>query len=399
MPYEIINRGPFRNGRVLATDSKMTGEEPIWQDVNSWDAEKFRDMRGRALRFYNYYLDWNDLRPSLLDWMVSKKYSDADVVLIQSAPSFVPETIVSKLARAINRGMPEEHLEAGTNDGVVIRDRVDIALRELKAGRYNRPEKKSLSGVTPGESPANPVARMMAKVRTTVLFDLEKMLDSWISSPNEKSKPLDLQSVMEAYDTPGQATRDISDWLKLKLSEFEEADLGQCPQLNEAYEFVHGKVLRSWIEGLRSMQSQLSLYTAGKKAQRAPRKKKGKPAEKQVQKMQYMTGSKEFSLTSIPPVSIPGSKHLWVFNTKYSTLAYYTAEGPAGFTVKGTTLQGYNSKGSYIQTLRKPEVTLPIVLGKTTLQVAKALDELTTKRREPNGRINEETIILRVSDN
>jgi hypothetical protein len=48
--------------------------------------------------------------------------------------------------------------------------------------------------------------------------------------------------------------------------------------------------------------------------------------------------------------------------------------------------------------LRKPDEFLPFVLNKTVKQIDTEWKKLTTKSSTPNGRLNNDTILLRVMD-
>jgi len=395
--YEKTNGGPFRAGRVLAVDSKFTGEEPVWHDYLTWNDEKFHHVRGQMLRFYNYYLTPADLKPSALEWMSKNGYSEADIDAISSAPSYVPESATCKLCRGALRGMPLKNDSAGTDDLTYVRNHIDDALRDLASGRFAK--KESSKKVVDENAPiSNPVDRMRAKVLKTVGGDLEAMLDKWILARDSKVEPLNLFGILESYSTPAQGCSPITNWLDRQLDEMILLQKGKDEQLSEAYSHLGGKAIRSRIEGLQTMKDDVIKYVAGKKALKTPRKKKTKPAEKQVAKLQYMKSSKDFGLTSISPLSIPGAMHLYVFNAKYKNLIYFQADGPSGLSVKGTTVKGYSEKHSWRRSLRKPLEVLPIVLGKTQLQIEKYCTNLTTKVRTVRGRINDETIILRIAN-
>ena len=66
-----------------------------------------------------------------------------------------------------------------------------------------------------------------------------------------------------------------------------------------------------------------------------------------------------------------------------------------GFTVSGTSIKDFDEDNSFSLTLRKPEDYLPIIASKTEKQIEKALNELKTKRKPANGRINQDTILVR----
>jgi hypothetical protein len=100
----------------------------------------------------------------------------------------------------------------------------------------------------------------------------------------------------------------------------------------------------------------------------------------------------DLSLKSCRPEGILDSSELWVYNTKYRKVQVYKAEfGNLG--VKGTTIIGFNVKDSLSYTLRKPEEFFKDVsIGKRALNAA--IKKLKTKPSTPNGRINEECILL-----
>ena len=87
---------------------------------------------------------------------------------------------------------------------------------------------------------------------------------------------------------------------------------------------------------------------------------------------------------------------LFVFNVKTRTLSEYVSSGPNGLEIKGTTLQNFDEALSRSKKLRKPEEILPITLSKTARQIKNVWEKLTTKDASVNGRLNEDTILLRV---
>jgi hypothetical protein len=77
-------------------------------------------------------------------------------------------------------------------------------------------------------------------------------------------------------------------------------------------------------------------------------------------------------------------------------LARYDSSGPAGIQVKGTTLTGYDIETSTSKSLRKPDVSIQALLGAGKVSLRKFIDEIKTVESKPNGRINEDTILLRI---
>jgi hypothetical protein len=128
------------------------------------------------------------------------------------------------------------------------------------------------------------------------------------------------------------------------------------------------------------------------KANRAPRKRKAVSPTKVVAKMKFMKEFAELSLKSCKPEDILTSTELWVYNTKYRKVIVYKSDGGT-LSVKGTTILGFDVKESKSMTLRKPEEFFKgLSMGKRALNGA--FKKLTTKPTTPNGRINEECILL-----
>ena len=61
--------------RVIACDSKYTGEEPQWDGCENWDPIKFMTNRNRMFGFYNYYLSAKDLKAFALELMKNNEYT------------------------------------------------------------------------------------------------------------------------------------------------------------------------------------------------------------------------------------------------------------------------------------------------------------------------------------
>lgn len=129
---------------------------------------------------------------------------------------------------------------------------------------------------------------------------------------------------------------------------------------------------------------------------RAPRKHKLIKPEKVIGALKYLKKSDEFKVESINPEALIGAKGLWIFNTQYRSVTHYVADGPNGFTVKGTTIKGFDPGGSTNKALRKPLEVLPLILDQTARQARKVINALSTKAYTPNGRINKHMVLLKI---
>lgn len=150
------------------------------------------------------------------------------------------------------------------------------------------------------------------------------------------------------------------------------------------------RILHSFVE---PMWEKLERLSKKAKAERKPRKKKEKPASALVKNLQYMKEFKDLKLVSVDPKKIIGASQVWLYNTKYKKLTVLIADSGAGFTVKGTTIYGFNVDQSKTKVVRKPELVLSEI---TKRKLAFHMKQMKTTEQIANGRVGEDTIILAV---
>ena len=96
----------------------------------------------------------------------------------------------------------------------------------------------------------------------------------------------------------------------------------------------------------------------------------------------------------------PKKTSQYVTSIKQSlNLGVYFANGTKGFEVKGTSLKDYDVTRSFACTLRKPKETLTQLLTAKTASIEKVLQTIKSTRKKVNGRVNEQTVILKVIEN
>ena len=92
-----------------------------------------------------------------------------------------------------------------------------------------------------------------------------------------------------------------------------------------------------------------------------------------------------------------GAKEIYVYNTKTRKLGRYVADEFVGeLSVKGTTIVGFTPISSIQKTLRKPAEQLKEFMTASKPNTRKFLDSIKTVDIKLNGRINPETLLLKV---
>lgn len=187
----------------------------------------------------------------------------------------------------------------------------------------------------------------------------------------------------------------ITQYYKREYEELLEAKKGKSEDLKEAWGYLKRKGLTNRIAFFERLLAELDKYINNKKVIRRPRKPKVKSAAQLVKNIQYLKESNELKVVSISPETIVDMKQLWVYNVKYKKLTCYNSlEG--GFKMKGTTLQNFDMETSMCKTLRKPQEQLGELLKSGKVKLRTFMDKLTTKPSTFTGRINKDTLLVRV---
>ena len=395
-----------KRGRIIALDTKYTGDEPDWSDASEIDLAEYNKRLDRGLRFYAYYCDSKIMKPWVVDWMKSNGFTKEQVNIIKDAnPSFVNGTI-GKLIRMMNLGMPDKHKDSknGRNIGAWVKDEIMNSLFEIN--RMQQDPKyifdEEAKEDKPKVKPISPLKRVENKINTDIIVPLDMLLDDIINikvdTPPAKIPSMDIGRLLRSNNAAGNGIKYVVEWINKHLDEFNEAYNKTDEYVAEGYSWLRRPQLNRIIKNFEKMLDDTKVYSRSKVKTRKPRVKKPKAADKQIARLKFAPSSDEYQLTSIDPSNLPFSQRAFFFNTKNRQLSIYYASGHAGFEIKGTTLQGFDKERSIITTLRKPMEFLPLLLSATPKKVDKLLETLTTKPRKGNGRVNANMIILRTLD-
>jgi hypothetical protein len=256
---------------------------------------------------------------------------------------------------------------------------------------------------TPIETIKKPVVSIQDRIRDQIsdyIGDIEEQVD--LFSEGGYKSDFDMYKWLMANNVKSQQANAIGEYYvpwRDELAQIETSKLvhpSSDEQLVEGYSYMKPAQVKKFVEFLSSIINDCDTWSSNQKTVRKTRIKKPASVEKQVARIKYAKENKELKLVSINPALIVGCKQLWVFNTKYRTLQRYDALGPTGLSIKGTSIKGYDEDLSVRKKLRKPEQVLPRLLDGGKLILRKLMDEISSKPSKPNGRINGETILLRV---
>jgi len=356
-------------------DAKYHGEEPDFLTVTH-DNRKISVIR--ACNWYSKFFDRKDGKEFICAYLEKRdqtvlaqfmKVSDAHV-----------EMSIAWLARMAERG-----LKLTEDEEAKLSSHVEYLL-----------------GTMVKEKPVKTEETAKPKIQETMLDkareaggELEGLFDEFLNDPrlSHGLKPID--ELAKKNILPQHIPMLVNSWNK-KLAEFNEVADGKDRQLTEAYSNLSKVQVRHTIKYIEQVIADLNSYVTVKRTAKVRIKKPVSP-EKQAANVKFL---KEFELgkqkfVSLHPSKLIVSCEAWVYDTDKRKLHHYIAdEYSKTFTVKGTTLLGFDGTTSEMKTLRKPEESLKSVMGGKPA-ARKFFKELSTTPSAPSGRFNENMIILK----
>jgi len=214
-----------------------------------------------------------------------------------------------------------------------------------------------------------------------------------IESLYDAGMPEDLYTWLQKKEIPAMYTTKIVEYYTPFLEEMKLAAAGKI----EGYHSCTKKYLNDQVSMLQKMIDDAQRYGGNVKKARAPRKMKAPTTEKLMKYFIHQKESTEYKLQSVDPEKIIGAQELWTFNTKYKTLSVFRARGPAGLSVRRTTIDGFDADTSITKNAgRNHEEVLKRVLTAGKIVLRKLMDEISTKPGKLSERINENTILLKI---
>jgi len=227
------------------------------------------------------------------------------------------------------------------------------------------------------------------------IAELEGAIDDYVLAPKSEDK-FNAYEWMQAAGVKPTHAKAISEYFRERVREPLIAESSKNEEMAEAYSTYSKARLRGLIAFIANIIKDSERLMSNQKAARKPRAKKAPSAAKIVSKLNYKESDDKLKIKSVEPTNILGSTQVWVYNTKTRKLGVYRCSDPNGFSIKGSSLTNYSEADSISKTLRKPEKVLSQVLTAGKVELRKLMSEINSKESLLNGRINGDTVILRV---
>ena len=374
-------------------DEKYTGTEPVWDydRALTFSDEEFDHHLRKSFRYYNYYYGPKDLKKYVVAWLRQHEGDNGIHVLdkttidlyARSADHLTPFTVCA-LIKANTQGMPlrDKHVE-------YILDAVKRVLL-LKADDTEEEKKDTKKP----EVKLPTIQDRMNDVAKKHILYFEILEDALFAG--ETVDPKAYEYLVKNL-VPQALISKISAVFEPRHAEVQEARRGECEQLKEAYSHMKAADYKRHDSFYEKLFQDLAAYNQTKKATKKAAVRKPPAKEKLVKSLKYLKQDTALKIVSINPVDIVGAEVLWVYNVKNRKIGRYVAEAMGGtLGVKGTTITGYDANKSTQKTLRKPEEQIKQFLASSKVELRKYIENIKTTEIKLNGRINQETILLKI---
>jgi hypothetical protein len=368
---------------------------PTWDNCDTMNADQFMRHFHGAMSYYRLEFSGKDLKPAVIKWMTSVDCTKEDIAAFKRTKDNRCNVTMGAIASCLLRGMPAVRADFNKGRDTTVWLRNEIV--EVIAQGKNDIDEDTVVEVKP--TVAQPTIQERVKeAALRMTEEIENAIENFqADAENFDPKAFKVLNLLKAVEAKAAHARIIKEFYSRDLAELEELASGNADeQLKEGYSHRSRKQIKNLIAFYQEIMAACTMLAQEAKVNRAPRKTKAVPKEKLVAKLKYLKTNEPLKLVSVNPTDIIGAGELWIFNTKTRKLGKYVAAEFQTLGVKGTTITGFDEFKSVQKTIRKPEEKLKEFKAANKVALRKFLDEINATDTKMNGRINEETILLKV---
>lgn len=374
---------------------KIRDLSPQWTGCEDWDTSRFLKAFKESMDYYRLEKTAKDLKPEVIKWMETNGYTKDQIKALKNSKDWRCSLTIGSIAANLNRGMPP--VRADFNEGRNTAQWLGSEISQIIKQGVNDLEPEKIAE----EKSQRPVVSIQDRLREAAVRmtdEIEEAIESFQTDPEAfDPKAFKILNLLKGRQAKAAHARVIKGFYESNYSEITEAIEGKCEQLKEGYSHLTKKQLKNIQTFYNEVLSACDMLAQEAKINKKPRIKKSVPAEKLVAKIKYAKTNEPLKLVSVNPVDIVGAKELWVYNIKTRKLGKYVAAEYQELGIKGTSIINFDEKFSVQKTLRKPEEQLKEFKTAGKVQLRKFLEDIKAVDIKLNGRISEETVLLKVS--
>ena len=370
---------------------------PSWVGCEAWDENQFLRYFHSAMKYYRMEASGKELIVKVIDWMGKNGYDKTTIQSFKKTKDNRCSLTVGSIAACLLKGMQSTRPDFNNGRDTATWLGAEIA-KIIDEGKNDIDE----DAVVVDDKPAVYTPSIQERTRDAALLmteEIEDAYESYQADPeNFDPKAFKMLNLLKGKGAKAAHARIIRDFYAGDLAELNELASGQGDeQLKEGYKHRTRKQIKNFIAFLQEIESACNMLMQEAKVNKKPRKTKAVSKDKLVAKLKFKKTDEPLKLVSVNPADIIGAQELWVFNSKTRKLGKYVAEEFKELGVKGTTITGFSEMKSVQKTLRKPVEQLAAFKAAGKVVLRKFLEDINAVDTKMNGRLNEETLLLKVA--
>jgi hypothetical protein len=346
----------------------LAGDEPT-VDLNS----RFPTVElARAYSWYNINYTIEEGREWLSSYLKSKEYSQDFIDNLMSTQ--IPMVYCS-IARLLSR---------------------DISLPEKTMFNF----KKFLEQQLPKQVEIKTKRVTYIKAPTadskieTIMSNIEEATDQFITTG---SYDYSLYNDIKNQDIKSPSVKEIYNRLMPRIQQVLELADNPKSDIAEYYIKYTREQKKIILQFHRMLETDCKKALQATKVVRQNKKKRPVSSEKLLKNFKFKKEDVSLKILSIEPSKILTSTMLVVYNTKYKRMTVFVAKEGEKLSVKGTSIQNYDETKTESKRVKKPEEATTQILSGTNNSILKTFAKFKSKPQTITNRINEDTLLLRVS--
>lgn len=382
---------------VTIRENAKRDYSPKWDGCEAWDESQFLRHFHVAMKYYNLEHSGKDLKPQVIKWMTSNGYEKAAIADFKRTKDNRCGVTMGAIASCLLRGMPavREDFNKGRDSSEWLRTEIASVIAQGK----NDVDDVEEGAEVKKDVYAPSIQERVKESALKMTEELENAIESFQVDPESfDPKAFKVLNLLKGKDAKAAHARIIREFYARELADLELLASGKGDaQLAEGYKHLTKKQVRNLITFYTEIQTACTMLMQEAKVNRKPRKTKAVSKDKVVAKLKFKKTDEPLKLVSISPTDIIGAKELWVFNSKTRKLGKYVAADFQELGVKGTSITGFSEMLSVQKTLRKPADQLKEFKAAGKVALRKFLEDINAVDTKMNGRINEDTLLLKVA--
>lgn len=374
---------PVKSMNPRSSDTAQMGSEPEWKNQPAADNRK--TALTQAFVWYNYFYSKKEAKECVIDWLVRADRSN-DAKHYARIPDSAVSMTIGWVCRANVRGLE------------LTADELDRVNQHIADNIASHQSVRQVVAVVEQPDIVRPTIQDRLRERASeTAGELEGMFDEFVAEGSKLTANVKPLSLLRSMNIAPQQLSMIKDIWNRRIEEFNEVLAGKDAQLAEGYAHLGKVQLRNIVKFAELVIADCDSYIQIKKADRKPRAKKAVSPEKLSARFKYLREFEELKLKSESPARLVGAAEAWLYDTKKRKLIHVVADQHMGtFTVKGSSIVGYDTVNSTQKTLRKPAEQIKSVLSGGKPAARKSFKDIRATEVKFNGRSNENLVILKV---